>query len=145
MGFQNLKTEEIKIEISKRQALIIEIINFIEILTLREIDYIQGFSFIVDTGQTDFSEEEYTVKYHSRVVFSVRSQSAGNYQVYNFDENVDWQNKLEDLIEHAKTLLWEFERKEELKKKKFEDKKKRKEEKKKRKSLLEEAKRLKLL
>jgi len=148
--FQNLKTEEIKKKISKRKQFIIKVVNFIEIVlkkgkaakrdeTIREICDIQDFSFIADTG-TDFVGEEYTVKYNSKIVLSVRSQKSAGYQVRKIDENFDWY-KLEDLINHAKEILWEFEKEEELKRKKLEDE----EENKNRESLLEEAKKLKLL
>ena len=151
--FQSLETEEIEKKISKRKQFIMRVVSFIEVLALRigkvskgderrvrEVDDIQGFYFITDTG-THFGGEDYIVKYRSRVVFSVRSR-AGNYQITNFDENLDcdWQNKLERLINHAKEFLWEFEKKEE----ELKNEKKRKEENKKKRELFAEAKILKL-
>lgn len=172
-SFQNLKIEEIKERIEKRQKFLKEIVKFIEDITfrtgeeikrttgsahthiVRRLDGFRNFSFLADTGQTMFGGNDFDVWYHPKEekidtrrvepVLSVYYQTSDEYKVKKFSKDDAWQREMKNLIKNKEKILLEIEKEEKLEKKKLEDEKKRREENKKRQLLLEEAKKLKLL
>ena len=173
MGFQNLKIEEIEEKIKNRQKFLKEIVKFVEDITfkigkeierttgsahtriVRRLDGFRNFSFLADTGKTMFGGNDFDVWYHpkekeidigrERPVLSVYYQTSDEYKVKEFSKDDVWQHEIRNLIKNKKRILSEIEKEKGLEKEELEDEKKRREENKKRKSLLEEAKKLKLL
>ena len=128
---ENLKTEEIKVQIKKRKEIIKEISIFVENITCevgKEIfrsessssthiktvlEDFKGFSFLFDAGQSMMGGEEVYVwegvDREKPPVFRVHNQN-GEYTVKEFKKDTNWLEELLKIIKNKNNLLTEIKR-----------------------------------